>query len=81
MGRGRGSFSRGIKALKQERALNNLVVIADVCLCEYTSHGHCGIVKQEEESYEIENDASLALIARTARSLAAAGADIVRHPT
>src|SRR5277367_4306360 len=72
-----GIVQQGIRALKSDRSLDNLVVIADVCLCEYTSHGHCGIVKQNEEGYEIENDSSLELIARTARSLAAAGADVV----
>jgi porphobilinogen synthase len=57
------------------------VTIADVCLCEYTSHGHCGIVARADDgphaSYEIENDTSVALLAQTAVSLAAAGADIV----
>ena len=72
-----GIVQQGIRALKRQRGLDKLVVIADVCLCEYTSHGHCGIVKQSGEDYEIENDSSLDLIARTARSLAAAGADIV----
>jgi porphobilinogen synthase len=72
-----GIVQQGIRALKQDPRLDSLVVIADVCLCEYTSHGHCGIVKQEGENYEVENDSSLELIARTARSLAAAGADIV----
>jgi porphobilinogen synthase len=77
-----GIVQQGIRALKQERTLERLVVIADVCLCEYTSHGHCGIVKQAVVGsgafdYEIENDSSLELISRTARSLAAAGADIV----
>jgi porphobilinogen synthase len=51
-----------------------LVVITDVCLCEYTSHGHCGVVRADGE---IDNDASLELLARTAVSHARAGADIV----
>jgi porphobilinogen synthase len=72
-----GIVQQGIRALKRERGLDSLVTIADVCLCEYTSHGHCGVVKQSGEEYEIENDSSLELIARTARSLAAAGADVV----
>jgi porphobilinogen synthase len=72
-----GIVQQGIRSLKRERSLDSLVMIADVCLCEYTSHGHCGVVKQSGEDYEIENDSSLELIARTARSLAAAGADIV----
>jgi porphobilinogen synthase len=53
------------------------LLIADVCLCEYTSHGHCGIVRKDGDDYEVENDSSLGLIARTAVSLAEAGADIV----
>src|SRR5271155_4811051 len=68
-----GIVQQGIRALKRERSLDNLVVIADVCLCEYTSHGHCGIVHKTGEDYEIENDSSLEVLARTARSLAAAG--------
>jgi porphobilinogen synthase len=54
-----------------------LLLIADVCLCEYTSHGHCGVVRKNGEDFEVENDSSLELIGRTAASLAAAGADIV----
>jgi porphobilinogen synthase len=76
-----GIVQQGLRALKAVRALDSLVVIADVCLCEYTSHGHCGIVARDGEgvdaSYEIENDSSMALLAKTAVSLAAAGADIV----
>ena len=72
-----GIVQRGLRALKQIRSLNSLVLIADVCLCEYTSHGHCGIVKKMGEEYAIENDASLDLLSRTATSLAKAGADIV----
>src|SRR5271170_4197719 len=71
-----GIVQRGLRALKQSAAAKKLVLIADVCLCEYTSHGHCGIVKQNGDDYEIENDSSVELIARTARSLAAAGADV-----
>ena len=52
-------------------------MIADVCLCEYTSHGHCGVVARDGEHAHVENDASLPLLARTAVSLAAAGADVV----
>jgi porphobilinogen synthase len=72
-----GIVQQGLRALKQSAASKRLVLIADVCLCEYTSHGHCGIVKQTGAEYEIENDTSLELIARTAASLARAGADIV----
>jgi len=72
-----GIVQRGLRALKQVRSLDGLVLIADVCLCEYMSHGHCGIVKKTGDDYEIENDLSLELLARTATSLARAGADIV----
>ncbi len=72
-----GIVQRGLRALKQSSAANKLVLIADVCLCEYTSHGHCGVVVQTPSGFEIENDPSLALLARTATSLAKAGADIV----
>ena len=72
-----GIVQTGLRALKAERALNGLVMIADVCLCEYTSHGHCGVVERVGDEYEIENDASLTLLARTAASLAEAGADVI----
>jgi porphobilinogen synthase len=76
-----GIVQRGLRALKQSAAAKSLVMIADVCLCEYTSHGHCGVVTQTPgqngDGYVIENDASLALLAKTASSLAAAGADVV----
>ena len=51
-----------------------LVVITDVCLCEYTSHGHCGVVRPDGQ---VDNDLSLELLAKTAISQAAAGADVV----
>jgi porphobilinogen synthase len=72
-----GIVQRGLRALKSTGAAKKLVLIADVCLCEYTSHGHCGIVKKQGDDYEIENDSSLALLSKTAVSLASAGADIV----
>jgi porphobilinogen synthase len=72
-----GIVQQGLKALKSDRKLDSLVTIADVCLCEYMSHGHCGIVHKDGDRYEIENDSSVALLARTAVSLALAGADIV----
>jgi porphobilinogen synthase len=70
-----GIVQRALRAFKP--VAKTLVLIADVCLCEYTSHGHCGVVRKNGEDYEVENDASLDLIARTAVSLAKAGADIV----
>jgi porphobilinogen synthase len=72
-----GIVQQGLRALKSNRKLDSLVTIADVCLCEYTSHGHCGIVAKDGDSYEIENDSSLKLLAKTAVSVARAGADIV----
>jgi len=72
-----GIVQTTLRTFKSNRKLDSLVQIADVCLCEYTSHGHCGIVARDGEHYEIENDSSVALIAKTAASLAAAGADIV----
>src|SRR5882724_12082414 len=72
-----GIVQQALRTLKKNRALDRLVMIADVCLCEYTSHGHCGVVARDGDHYEIENDSSVALIAKTAASLAKAGADIV----
>lgn len=72
-----GIVQQGLRALRTSGAAKKLVMIADVCLCEYTSHGHCGIVHRQGEQYEIDNDASLDLLAKTAVSLAQAGADIV----
>jgi porphobilinogen synthase len=72
-----GIVQRAIKAIKATKAAQSLVTIADVCLCEYTSHGHCGVVARDGEHYSVENDSSVALIAKAAASLAVAGADIV----
>ena len=76
-----GIVQRGLRALKQSSAAKKLVLMADVCLCEYTSHGHCGIVKRTDgkfgDDYEIENDSTLELLAKTGVSLARAGADVV----
>ncbi|HMH16419.1 MAG TPA: porphobilinogen synthase [Edaphobacter sp.] len=72
-----GIVQTALRAFKKNRKLDSLVHIADVCLCEYTSHGHCGVVARDGDHYEIENDSSVALLAKTAVSLAAAGADIV----
>jgi porphobilinogen synthase len=67
----RGAVQQAVRALK--KALPELVVITDVCLCGYTSHGHCGIVHKGE----IDNDATLEVLAQTALSHAEAGADLV----
>jgi porphobilinogen synthase len=66
-----GIIQRAVRAIK--KAVPDLLIITDVCLCEYTSHGHCGIIKNET----VDNDPSLELLARTAVSQARAGADIV----
>jgi porphobilinogen synthase len=72
-----GIVQQGLRALKAVSAAEKLVLVADVCLCEYTSHGHCGVVARDGDYFEIENDASLGLLAKAAVSLAEAGADIV----
>ena len=66
-----GITQRAIRALKRET--KDVVVIADNCLCEYTDHGHCGVI----EGGEVLNDPTLDLLARTAVSQAEAGADII----
>lgn len=66
-----GGVQRAVQAVKEE--VPGLVVVTDVCLCEYTSHGHCGL----PEEGEVANDPTLELLARTAVSHAEAGADVV----
>jgi porphobilinogen synthase len=66
-----GIVQRAVRALK--KALPGLIVICDVCLDEYTSHGHCGLIKNGE----IDNDSTLPLLAKTALTQVEAGADIV----
>ena len=66
-----GAVQRSIEAIRKAKL--NLLVITDVCLCEYTSHGHCGVIKGEE----VLNDPSVAILADAALSHARAGADIV----
>ena len=86
-----GIVQQAARAIKRE--VPELVIMGDVCLCEYMSHGHCGIVKASHPAqslgaavasptaagteYEIENDSTLELLARTAVSLARAGVDII----
>jgi porphobilinogen synthase len=67
----RGIIQETIRAIK--RAVPKLVVITDVCMCEYTDHGHCGVIKDGD----VDNDATLELLAAEALSHAQAGADIV----
>jgi porphobilinogen synthase len=66
-----GPVQEAIKLLKDKRP--DLVVITDVCMCEYTSHGHCGVIKDSD----VDNDSTLDLLAREALSHAEAGADMV----
>jgi porphobilinogen synthase len=66
-----GIIQQAVRALKD--TIPDLLVITDVCLCEYTSHGHCGVVEEDR----VKNDPTLDLIARTALSHAEAGADMV----
>ena len=72
-----GIVQRGLRAIRHNAAAKKLVLMADVCLCEYTSHGHCGVVVETRDGFEVDNDPSLDLLARTAVSLAHAGADVV----
>jgi porphobilinogen synthase len=68
-----GVVQMAVRALKE--AHPDLVVMTDVCLCEYTSHGHCGVIR--EGAREVDNDVTVELLAKTAISHAAAGADAV----
>src|SRR5271167_4194933 len=79
-----GVIQTAVRALK--RALPDLLVLTDVCLCEYTDHGHCGVLREVEShppphstsgSPSVDNDASVELLARIAVSHARAGADLV----
>lgn len=66
-----GITQRAIRAVKRE--VKDMVVIADTCLCEYTSHGHCGVI----EDGDVANDPTLDILAKTAVSQAESGADII----
>ncbi len=70
-----GIVQQAVRQLKKE--LPDLLIITDVCLCEYMSHGHCGLVKADAKGARILNDPTLKLLARSAASHAEAGADIV----
>ncbi len=70
-----GIVQQALAAIK--RALPQLLVITDVCLCEYTDHGHCGVLSSASGAPRVENDATIELLAHTAASHARAGADIV----
>lgn len=66
-----GIIQRTLKAIKNK--ITDLIIITDVCLCEYTSHGHCGMIKNND----VDNDASIDLLAKEALSHAKAGSDMV----
>ncbi len=70
-----GVVQQACRAIKKE--VPDLLVMTDVCLCEYTSHGHCGVLKSDGEKFEVLNDQTVELLAKAAVSHAAAGADIV----
>ena len=72
---GEGIVQRAVRALKRE--VPGLLVITDVCLCEFMSHGHCGVTHFHGDRAEVENDVSVGILARTAVSHAEAGADMV----
>jgi porphobilinogen synthase len=70
-----GVIQEAVRAIK--KSCPGLVVMTDVCLCEYMSHGHCGITRIDGEHFHVLNDESVELLAKTALSHAAAGADFV----
>jgi porphobilinogen synthase len=70
-----GIVQLATRAIKE--AHPELLVITDLCLCEYTSHGHCGVVREGRDGFTVDNDATLELLARTAVSQARSGADII----
>jgi porphobilinogen synthase len=70
-----GIVQQAVRAIKAR--CPELIVITDVCLCEYMSHGHCGVTRMDGEHFHVLNDESVQLLAKTALSHAAAGADIV----
>jgi len=72
----KGPVARGVARIKQ--ALPEMVVITDVCMCEYTDHGHCGkLVKRPDGTFDVDNDETLSMLAQEALCHARAGADIV----
>ncbi|MBA2744277.1 MAG: porphobilinogen synthase [Chthoniobacterales bacterium] len=70
-----GVVQQAVRAIKCD--CPDIVVITDVCLCEYTNHGHCGVTKRDGEHFHVLNDETVELLAKTAVSHAAAGADLV----
>ena len=70
-----GAVQQGLRVAR--KALPDATLIADVCLCEYTDHGHCGILEDRGTHVTVKNDATLPLLAKAAVSLAQAGADVI----
>jgi len=70
-----GIVQQAVRRLKKE--IPSLLVVTDVCLCEYMAHGHCGLVQPGDQTGRVDNDPTLDLLARSALSHAEAGADIV----
>jgi porphobilinogen synthase len=70
-----GIVQKGVRAIKSK--CPDLVTITDVCLCEYMSHGHCGVTRIDGDHFHVLNDESVELLVKTALSHAAAGADMV----
>ncbi len=70
-----GIVQQATRAVKH--AAPELAVITDLCLCEYTSHGHCGVLRRRDDGLHVDNDATLPVLARIAVSQARAGADMV----
>jgi len=70
-----GVVQKAVRAIKSE--CPDLIVITDVCLCEYMSHGHCGVTRIDGDHFHVLNDESVALLVKTSLSHAAAGADLV----
>ncbi len=70
-----GVIQNSIQLIK--RKFPELAIIADVCLCDYTDHGHCGVVTEERGHKQIDNDATLEVLSQIAGSMARAGADII----
>lgn len=71
----KGIVQQAIRTIKKD--VPALCVIADVCMCEYTSHGHCGILKKTQQGFDVDNDETIKVLAKIALSYAKAGADIV----
>lgn len=70
-----GIIQQAVRAIKD--ALPRLLILTDLCFCEYTDHGHCGVVRKEKKGWVLDNDATLELIAKTAVTQAEAGADLI----